>query len=74
MADRIQARAVRRCGELLKKIEPTSKAHLKQNRRDDEVPPVSRKQGAADTGLSEHQRKTDTVGFLHARHLKTYVV
>jgi hypothetical protein len=59
MADRIQARAVRRIGELLKEIEPASQENLKQNRRDGTVPSVTRTRtkAAADAGLSERQRK-----------------
>ena len=56
MADRIQARAIRRCGELLKQIEPAHGAN--QNIRDGAVPNVSRKQAATAAGLSERQRKT----------------
>ncbi len=48
--DRIQARAIRRCGELLKQIEP-ARGH--ENGR---VPTSSGE--AAKAGLSEHQRKT----------------
>jgi len=58
MADRIQARAIRRCGELLRQIEPASEMNLKQNRRDGTVPSVTRTQAATDAGLSERQRKT----------------
>ena len=57
MADRIQARAVRRCGVLLKEIEsakgkrtdlqPTEGDHSK-----------SRKEAAREAGLSEHQQNT----------------
>jgi hypothetical protein len=50
MAIRIQARAERRCGELLKQIEP-ARGH--ENGR---VP--TRSGAAKDAGLSEHQRKT----------------
>jgi hypothetical protein len=57
MADRIQARAVRRAGELLKEIEPARGAN--QNIRDGAGPNViTREQAAADAGLSERQRKT----------------
>ena len=58
MAERIQARAIRRCGELLKQIEPASQAQLKQNRRDGPVPSVTRTEAAKEAGLSERQQKT----------------
>jgi len=55
-ADRIQARAIRRCGELLKQIEP---AHGGDRRSNGGHPPIeSRKAAADEAGLSEHQRKT----------------
>ena len=38
----IQAPAIRRCGELLRHIEPASAVNLKQNRRDGTVPSVTR--------------------------------
>ena len=50
---KIQARAIRRCGELLKEIPSATGAHLKQ-----EGPlPLSRTEAATEAGLSEHQRK-----------------
>lgn len=55
MADRIQARAIRRCGELLKQIEPQQGG---DRRSTGGSPPVGRKAAAAAAGLSEHQRKT----------------
>ena len=54
MADRIQARAVRRCGELLKAIRPATGAH----RKSDAADILSRKQAATDAGMSERQRVT----------------
>jgi len=54
MATRIKARAIRRCGELLKQIEPATGAHLKRDGGD----PFSRTQAAQDAGLSERQHKT----------------
>lgn len=54
MADRIQARAIRRCGELLRQIRPATGAHLKKAGDC----PLSRKEAAQEAGLSEHQRKT----------------
>ena len=57
MADRIQARAIRRCGELLREIKDSRGAN--QNIREGDHPKVlTRKDAAADAGLSEHQRKT----------------
>lgn len=56
MALRIQARAIRRCGELLKQIEPGYGAN--QNIREGDHLKVTRESAASDAGLSEHQRKT----------------
>jgi hypothetical protein len=56
MADRIQARAIRRCGELLRQIEPARGAN--QNIQEGDLPKVTRESAATDAGLSEHQRKT----------------
>lgn len=54
-AQRIRARAVRRCGELLKEIEK------QQGKRTDKLGdgggPKSRKDAATDAGLSERQAK-----------------
>lgn len=57
-ADRIQARAIRRCGELLKQFESkggrpseTSKATLTSF-------PQSQREAAADAGMSLHQQRT----------------
>jgi hypothetical protein len=52
LADRIQARAMRRCGELLKQIDGRGD-HMK---KDGTV--LSRVEAAEDAGLSERQRKT----------------
>jgi hypothetical protein len=54
MAIRIQERALRRAGQLLKQIEPATGAHLKS----DGAVTLSRKQAATDAGLSERQRIT----------------
>jgi hypothetical protein len=54
LATRIQARAIRRCGELLKEFESATGAHLKR----DGGGPLSRKHAAEDAGLSERQQKT----------------
>jgi hypothetical protein len=56
MAVRIQARAQRRCGELLKQI-PRADESTRYG-QEGTLPPVTRTQAAADAGLSEHQRKT----------------
>jgi len=55
-ADRIQARAIRRAGELLKAIEPGQGEHWKTKRVGTD--PFTRKAAATDAGLSERQRKT----------------
>jgi hypothetical protein len=56
-AIRIRARAIRRCGELLKEIEPAKNQHDVSERARDGSDP-SRKQVARDAGLSERQHKT----------------
>jgi hypothetical protein len=56
MAVRIQARAERRCGELLKLIPRADEAT--RYGKDGTVPPVTRTQAANEAGLSERQRKT----------------
>jgi hypothetical protein len=56
MAERIQARAIRRAGELLKQIMPKQGARTDLELRDGDDP-MSRKQAADDAGLSERQRK-----------------
>ena len=53
MALRIRARAIRRCGELLRKIKPARGEHMKGVGGD-----PSRKATATQAGLSERQRKT----------------
>jgi hypothetical protein len=55
MADRIQARAIRRCGELLRQIEPQRGGDRKSMGRER---PIDRSSAATDAGLSERQRKT----------------
>jgi len=57
MATRIQARAIRRCGELLQQIEPGQGAR-DGKRQEGDHPPLNRSTAATDAGLSEHQRKT----------------
>lgn len=56
MARRIKARAIRRCGELLREIEDARGKHW-ETKRDGGDPSISRKQAAKDAGLSERQRK-----------------
>lgn len=52
LADRIQARAIRRCGELLKQVDARGD-HMKS-----EGGHTSRIEAARDAGLSDHQRVT----------------
>ncbi|MGH3429173.1 MAG: hypothetical protein ACRDQZ_16665 [Mycobacteriales bacterium] len=56
LALRIQSRAIRRAGELLKQIPRGDEAT--RYGQDGAVPPVTRTQAADDAGLSERQRKT----------------
>lgn len=56
MADRIQARAIRRCGELLREMQPATGAHLPNIKREGPRP-VGRAEAARDAGMSDHQRK-----------------
>jgi hypothetical protein len=55
MAQRIQLRATRRAGELLKQIEPAPNHHGNSSQVVDH--PSSRKEAARDAGFSEHQQK-----------------
>ncbi|MFZ1494378.1 MAG: hypothetical protein WAU60_13335 [Candidatus Competibacter denitrificans] len=57
MADRIQARAIRRCGELLKQIE-AGKNRFDERRHDGSDTPINRTEAAAQAGLSERQKVT----------------
>jgi hypothetical protein len=57
MCDRIQARAIRRAGELLRAITPAKNQHVAEARARGGAPP-SRTQAARDAGLSDDQRKT----------------
>jgi hypothetical protein len=57
MAVRIQARAQRRAGELLKQITPGTGGRPSEN-PGGRPPEFSRTQAAQDAGLSDHQRKT----------------
>lgn len=56
MADRIQARAIRRCGELLKQVEPAKTGP--NNYGTAATRNSGRTQAATEAGLSERQRKT----------------
>jgi hypothetical protein len=56
MAVRIQARALRRCGELLKQV-PRADVSTRYGQEGDHPPVVTRTGAARDAGLSEHQRK-----------------
>jgi hypothetical protein len=53
LATRIQARAIRRCGELLKEFEPAKNQYDAQADGG-----LSRTQAAEEAGLSERQQKT----------------
>ena len=57
MADRIQARAIRRCGELYKQLESQQGART-DKLRDGTLPKLPKTEAAAQAGLSERQRKT----------------
>jgi len=57
MATRIQLRAVRRCGELLRAIEPSPGGRPSETRGGD-PPSLSRSQAAHDAGLSRDQKRT----------------
>lgn len=71
MCDRIQARAVRRCAELLDQW-PIGKGGDRQS--DAAVPLLSRKQAALDAGLSERQYKTtQAVGKIPAEEFERQV-
>jgi hypothetical protein len=55
MADRIQARAIQRCGELLRAIKPAKNQHATNGARGGEAP--SRSQAARNAGLSRDQKR-----------------
>lgn len=57
MADRIQARAIARAGELLKQVKP-GKTGPKPELQAGDHPQLTRTIAATEAGLSEHQRKT----------------
>ena len=60
MADRIQARAIRRCGELLKEIEPrhTGRPSKELMPASAVISPPTRKEAAKAAGLSHRQQHT----------------
>jgi hypothetical protein len=58
MADRIQARAMRRCGELLAQIKPARGARTDLEPRVGTDPKSTRLNAAKKAGMSERQRKT----------------
>ena len=58
MADRIQARAIRRCGELLKRVEASHDRGNQYRQHDGTVTQPTRTQAAKDAGLSERQKVT----------------
>ncbi len=58
MADRIQARAIRRCGELLKQIEPNHDRGNQYRQHDGAVMQPTRTIAATQAGLSERQKVT----------------
>lgn len=58
MADRIQARAIRRCGEFLREIPKASGARTDIKPTDGTVSRLTRLEAATDAGLSERQRVT----------------
>lgn len=57
MAMRIQARAIRRCGDLLREIEKSSGGRPPKT-QDGTVPSLTRTQAAKDAGLSKDQAVT----------------
>ena len=57
LADRIQARAIRRQGELLKQVEPSKGGRPSETQAGD-LPSLTRTSLAESAGISEHQRKT----------------
>jgi hypothetical protein len=56
MADRIQAGAIRRCGELLREMQPQPGARTDKP-REGAHPRFTRTEAARDAGMSDHQRK-----------------
>ena len=59
MAVKIQARAIKRCGELLREFKPGKGGRPKKNGKPGgELPLVSRAQAARDAGMSRDQKRT----------------
>ena len=58
MADRIQARAIRRCGELLKQVEADKGGYHKNYAHDGADTSITRSSAAREAGLSERQKVT----------------
>jgi hypothetical protein len=56
-AERIQARAIRRCGELLRQIEPASGTRTDIEPREGDHPRLTRAGIAEQAGMSSHQQK-----------------
>ena len=57
VADRIQVRAIRRCGELLKQVE-AGKNRFDEYRHDGSDTPINRTAAATQAGLSERGMPT----------------
>jgi hypothetical protein len=57
-AERIKARAIRRCGELLRQVPAANGSRTDVEPQEGDHPRLTREQAATDAGLSEHQRKT----------------
>ena len=58
VADRIQARAIRRCGELLKQVAPDKGGYHGNYAYDAADMSITRTQVAKDAGMSERQKVT----------------
>ena len=58
MADRIQARAIRRCGELLRALAPQETSPGRPAKNSNGTVTISRQQAAEDAGLSTRQKRT----------------
>ena len=56
-AVRIQARAIRKCGQLLKEVESASGRNQYTEGKEGALPTLSRTEAARDAGLSEHRQK-----------------
>jgi hypothetical protein len=58
LAQRIQDRAVRRCGELLKQVPADKGGRPSLETQEGDLPSITRTEVATAAGLSEHERKT----------------